>query len=129
MPGQHIAVVNDDPTFLSFMEDLLKGEGYPATFWATGEMAFGMIRDRQPDVVVLDIRMETPDAGLVILEMMRLDRGTVHIPVIVCSADLVFLHMQQERLHALNCEVLEKPFSIDALLGMLARFIGPPSGE
>jgi CheY-like chemotaxis protein len=126
MPGQHIAVVNDDPTFLSFMEDLLKEEGYPAAFWATGEMAFRMIRDRQPDVVALDIRMEAPDAGLVILEMMRLDRGTAHIPVIVCSADLAFLRMQLERLHALNCAVLENPFSIDGLLAMLAHFIGPP---
>jgi DNA-binding NtrC family response regulator len=85
-----------------------------------------MIRARQPDVVVLGIRLDTPDASLRTLEMVRMSRQTAHIPVIVYSADLAFLQMQRERLRALNCDVLEKPFAIDALLAMVARFIGPP---
>ncbi len=65
MQQQSIALVNDDPAMLEFLRTLLIEEGYPASalFWTTGEAAYELIRDQQPGVVVLDIRMERPDSG------------------------------------------------------------------
>jgi CheY-like chemotaxis protein len=68
----------------------------------------------------LDIRLGTPETGWTILELVRLDPATAQIPVIVCSADTIFLRAKEEALHALHCDILEKPCDLDALLRTIA---------
>jgi CheY-like chemotaxis protein len=122
-----IAVVNDDTTFLTLMCELLEEEGYRAVAWREGHNAYEMIKRERPDLVVLDIRMERPDVGWQLLEVLELDPATRPIPVIVCSADVVFLRAKAARLAALGCAVLEKPFDLDGLLALVAAGVGPPA--
>jgi CheY-like chemotaxis protein len=126
MAGKRITVINDNTAFLAFMQELLTEEGYETTIWTASETAHDMVVNQRPDLVVLDIRMEHPDSGLIVLEMLRMDPKTEEIPVIVCSADLPFLRSQVERLRSLHCEVQEKPFRLDDLLDKIAAFIGRP---
>jgi CheY-like chemotaxis protein len=126
MAGKRIAVINDNTAFLAFMQELLTEEGYETTIWTASETAHDMVVNQRPDLVVLDIRMEHPDSGLIVLEMLRMDPKTEEIPVIVCSADLPFLRSQAEHLRSLHCEVQEKPFRLDDLLDKIAAFIGRP---
>jgi DNA-binding NtrC family response regulator len=53
--------------------------------------------------------------------MLRLHRDTVHLPVIVCSADTPFLMVKAHELRAHRCDILHKPFSIDDLLATILR--------
>ena len=113
-----IAVVNDDSAFIDLMSELLYDEGYTTIPHKVGNTAYDMIRDKQPDLVILDIRLETPDSGWVVLDLMRLDPVTNKIPVIVCSGDVVFLRAKEAQLRTKDCFVLEKPFDLDQLLTM-----------
>ncbi len=121
-----IAVINDDTAFLQLMLDLLTDEGYDVSLHIEGAGAHHQVREESPDLIILDIRLEQPDSGWMVLEMVRLDPRTVHIPVIVCSADSVQLQTKREMLREQRCEILEKPFDLDALLQLIARLIGPP---
>ncbi|MDP9353422.1 MAG: hypothetical protein M3P51_18025, partial [Chloroflexota bacterium] len=50
----HIAVVNDDTTFLRLMDELLRGEeGYEVSTCFVGSEAYRFVRELQPDLVVL----------------------------------------------------------------------------
>ncbi len=122
----HIAVINDDTAFLQLMLDLLTDVGYDVTLHREGAGAHQQVRHEHPDLVILDIRMERPDSGWLVLEMLRLDPSTSEIPVIVCSADSHQLRDKHEMLRAQNCEPLEKPFDLDALLALVRRLVGPP---
>ena len=122
----HIAVINDDTAFLQLMLDLLTDVGYDVTLHREGAGAHQQVRHEHPDLVILDIRMEQPDSGWLVLEMLRLDPATGDIPVIVCSADSHQLRDKNEMLRAQNCETLEKPFDLDALLVLVRRLVGPP---
>jgi CheY-like chemotaxis protein len=82
-----------------------------------------MIRGMQPDLVVLDIRMEHPESGWVVLDLVRLDPKTTHIPVIVCTADAQFVRERSEHLREKRAEVLHKPFDLDDLLEMVRRVL------
>lgn len=113
-----IAVVNDDSAFIDLMSELLSDEGYTTIPHKVGNTAYDMIRAKQPDLVILDIRLEKPDSGWVVLDLMRLDPATTKIPVIICSGDVVFLRAKQEQLRAKDCFILEKPFDLDQLLAM-----------
>ena len=116
MPQPLIAVMNDDTDFLALMYELLTGEGYRCLICKESARVYPLIKEQHPDLVILDIRMGNPEAGWTILELLRLDPATASMPVIVCSADTIFLRAKEAALRALHCDILEKPFNLDALL-------------
>jgi DNA-binding response OmpR family regulator len=113
-----IAVVDNDLPFLNLMQELLTEEGFRVILHHEGDTAYALIRKEQPDLVILDIRLEHPEAGWKVLELIRLDPETTHIPVIVCSADSS-LREKAAMLQDQRCEMLEKPFDLDRLLGTI----------
>ena len=121
MAEQTIAVVNNDTDFLALMNDLLTLEGYRTTVCREGDRAYAFVKEIQPDLVVLDVRLNHAEQGWTILELLRLDPATTRIPVIVCSADAQFLREKAVSLRDLRCDTLEKPFDLDMLLEKVAR--------
>jgi two-component system, cell cycle response regulator len=87
MAAPLVAVVNDDTEFLDLMNLLLTDQGYQTILHSEGKTAYRMIRQRKPDLVILYLRLEHPEGGWKIMELLRLDPDTTHIPVIVCAAD------------------------------------------
>ena len=115
-----IAVVNDDTDFLELMRDLLELEGYDVRTHKVALNAYAALKADHPDLIILDIRMETPEAGWQLLELLQLNPVTVTIPVIVCSADAPFLRAKEAHLHSRGCHTLEKPFNLDELLAIVS---------
>jgi len=124
----HIAVVNDDTTFLRLMDELLgKEEGYRVSTSFVGGEAHAFVREAQPDLVVLDLVFgNSAEQGWRTLDMLTLDPATRRIPVIVCSAATLQLHQHADWLRRFDVEVLPKPFDLDALLEMVATTLGEP---
>ncbi|HEX5504683.1 MAG TPA: response regulator [Thermomicrobiales bacterium] len=120
MAGPLIAVMNDDTAFLDLMHRLLTWEDYRCFVCKESERAYPLIKERRPDLVILDIRMGNPEAGWQVLELLRLDPATTRIPVLVCSADAPSLRAKEGALRALRCDVLEKPFDLATLLAKVA---------
>ena len=121
-----IAVINDDTAFLGLMRELLEQEeGYEVQICREANRAYEFVKGLQPDLVILDVRVGHEEGGWTILELLTLDPATRPIPVIVCSAALHSLTEHQPLLEQYGCEVLAKPFDLDALLkkveGALAR--------
>ncbi len=121
-----VTVINDDTAFLALMHDVLEDAGYEVSLHREGAQAHPQVKEEQPDLIILDIRMEHPDSGWLVLELLRLDPATADLPVIVCSADTLALKAKDEMLRRQGCEVLEKPFDLDMLLSMVDEKIGPP---
>ncbi len=123
-----IAVVNDDPAFLELMQDLLNDENYSTVLLREGNGAYDAIRQQRPELVILDLRLEHPEAGWKTLELVRLDPETTDIPVIVCSADTRALHDKEDWLRDRDVKILEKPFNLDDLLELVRDAVGSPTG-
>lgn len=122
-----IAVVNDDTAYLELMHDLLEvEEGYTVSICKEAGGAYEFVKQSQPDLVILDIRVGHEENGWTILELLTLDPATRPIPVIVCSAAVNSLHEHDALLQQYDCEVLAKPFDLDVLLAKvkaaLARY-------
>lgn len=110
-----IVVVNDDTTFLTLMAQIIEDEGWEAIVLREGTTAYERVKQEQPDLVILDLRLEQPDAGWKVLEMVKLDPETSHIPVIVCSAAMDDLRLREDWLADHGVTTLLKPFDIDDL--------------
>lgn len=124
MARQKIFVVNDDTQFLRLMELVLSESGYDVTTIFEAGPAFELIRASMPDLVIMDVRMATPEDGLDIIEMMRLSRHTMEIPVIVCSADHDRMRGMEAHLRTQHCWLLLKPFNLDDLQNLVDEVIG-----
>ena len=116
-----IVVINDDTDFLSLMSELLTEVGeYDVEVCREGDHAYQLVMEQQPDLVILDIRIEGQEKGWAILECLTLDPKTKPIPLIVCSAAIRELQAHQEMLDRYGIDVLTKPFDLDLLLEKVA---------
>jgi CheY-like chemotaxis protein len=121
-----IAVVDQDTTYIDTLCEILADQGYAVVCCRNGHEVQSMIRHEQPDVVILDIRRENPEAGWNALQLMRLVPATQDIPVIVCSADSRYLKAHEQQLRKYRSEILYKPFDLDELLAKITLVVGPP---
>ena len=128
-----LAVINDDTVFLQLMHELLQDEeGYEVFICREWDNAYGFVKDHQPDLVILDIRIGGEEHGWTILNLLTLDPHTRPIPVIVCSAAIQSLHEHQSWLDRFGICALPKPFDLDTLLETVSRMLaerGGPSGN
>ncbi len=123
-PRPLICIIEDDAALQQLLHEVLLAEGYETVGWDRGEGAFEFLRMVQPDLVILDLWLEHPDAGRMVLELLTVDPATQHLPVIVCSAHQQLLRAQANHLHAQGYVLLEKPYAMDDLLAQIRAVLG-----
>jgi CheY-like chemotaxis protein len=80
----HILLVEDDPAVAGMYRLKLEMEGYRVTVTADGEEGLRVAREQKPNLIFLDVRLPKMD-GMTVLEAMRGDDRTRHIPVLILS--------------------------------------------
>lgn len=116
-----IALIDNDASYLETMQALLTLEHHKVMTHTVASTAFDLIRNKQPDLVILDMRLDDPESGWMILDRMRLDPRTAPIPVIMCSGDRQMLERNAEYLQEQGCCLLAKPFKIPQLLALMTE--------
>ena len=82
--GRILLVVEDDRQFAGIVRDLAHEMGFQCLVAATAEEALELARAYKPSAVVLDVGL--PDqSGLAVLDRLKRDTATRHIPVHVVS--------------------------------------------
>lgn len=79
-----VLFVEDDPSVAQMYKLKLELDGYKVEVAQDGELALKMATDNPPDMIFLDIRLPKMD-GLAVLEALRKDAKTTHIPVVILS--------------------------------------------
>ena len=79
-----IAVIEDETILGELIEQELKSQGYEVVSASDGEAGLALIRDYQPDLVLLDLLMPVM-SGYDVLKELSHSQELCHIPVIVIS--------------------------------------------
>jgi DNA-binding response OmpR family regulator len=124
----HIMVVNDSVEFLQLMEDLLTDQGYEVSIVEKGAGTRAAAKRLQPDLLIIDVRMPDLD-GFEVLNLLQLDPETAAIPVLVCTAAVQDVQVQEPMLRDRGIPVLFKPFDIDELLNTVRRLLDQSPAE
>jgi DNA-binding response OmpR family regulator len=124
--SSRIVVIDPDLAILALMHDLLAPAGYRVACASTTAAGYCAIRQERPVLVIVEPRLETPDAGRRLIERLRAEADTADLPIIACSADHRRLHPQPAWLRARNCTTLAKPFTLEELLGRVAAALTAP---
>jgi two-component system response regulator MprA len=123
----YILVVDDDPEIASFLKRGLAYEGYTVDTASDGSQALVKAREKEPDLVILDIMMPGIDG----IEVSKRLRQASNVPIIMLTAK----GTTADRVAGLDSgadDYLVKPFSLDELLARvraLCRRHEPGNGE
>jgi two-component system alkaline phosphatase synthesis response regulator PhoP len=66
-----ILIIDDDPDFIATVRTVLEGAGYGVIEAHTGADGLEKVRDGEPDLVVLDVMMESSTAGYGVNELLK----------------------------------------------------------
>jgi signal transduction histidine kinase/CheY-like chemotaxis protein len=106
-----VLIVEDDPTFAAILLEIAHESGLKGVLSGAGAGTLAMARKLQPDAITLDLGLSDID-GSVLLDLLKHDPDTQHIPVHVISG-------KEEAAGALALGAIgstEKPASREALL-------------
>ncbi|RMF71569.1 MAG: DNA-binding response regulator [Acidobacteria bacterium] len=123
--GARILVVEDDASLRAGLERALTGAGYGVETAIRGADALRVIRERPPDLVVLDLMLPGHD-GMFVLERARREGYTG--PVIILSARSSL----EDKLRGLELgadDYVTKPFDLEELLARIAVRLRRSQGE
>jgi two-component system alkaline phosphatase synthesis response regulator PhoP len=118
-----ILCIEDEADVLALVSHLLTRAGYHVETAATGRDALARIARRAPTLILLDLMLPDID-GFALCEILRQDRATATIPIMLLSGwtSREARHVGLE-LGALDYVV--KPFSPRDLLQRVTRLLGP----
>jgi CheY-like chemotaxis protein len=108
-----ILLVEDEPLIASFVGRGLRAEGYATSVAIGGDEAVVELRERDWDLVILDLMLPGLDGFAVLAKALEFDP---HLPVLVLSAQ-TGVAMKVAALDAGAIDYLAKPFSFDELRG------------
>ena len=126
MEGLKVLLIDDETEFVTTLAERLELRGFDVRTAEDGEAGLRMVQEREPQVVVLDLRMP----GLGGMEVLdRLHRGHASIPVILLTG----MGSTREGIEGMQrgaFDFMIKPVDIDALLAKIGEAVeGRAGGE
>jgi len=111
---RNILIVDDEPSAIRFLSDILKKEGYKVRIALDAKTAIDTIKTKLPDLILLDINL--PDMnGFEICQQLKASELYKNIPVIFLSAqgDIVD---KVKGFKVGGIDYITKPFSLEEVL-------------
>jgi DNA-binding response OmpR family regulator len=119
-----ILVINDTQELLEMFRLLLEQDGYEVVLSGIPILKVKQIEEIEPDLIVLDMIFGEHRSGWQMLQMLKMQRSTAHIPVVVCTAALREVQEQEGYLVTQGVLVIYKPFDIDEFLTLIKQALG-----
>lgn len=119
-------IVEDDPQISLLLREVLTSNGYDVAQVDDGALAAGAVRALRPAVVLLDIGLPNVH-GLEVLEELKRDLDTAHVPIILVTAWWTADLASRARAMGAAC-MLAKPFELAQVeAAVLATRSGEPA--
>jgi CheY-like chemotaxis protein len=115
-PAREVLVVDDDPALGRLLKVILITAGFSVRVAENGARALDMVRERAPDIVVLDLQMPVMDGRDFYREFRLLGHAA---PVVILSAYNAAAARDELGADA----ALNKPFDPEALVTEASRLI------
>lgn len=116
-----ILVVEDDLELVELLRFNLANAGFSVAVAGDGGEALKKARSVFPDIILLDLMLPELD-GFAVCEILRRDKATTAIPIIILTA----MSSQLARVAGLGAganDYITKPFSLKHLLGRIESLL------
>ena len=120
-----ILIVDDDPDFVSTTRIVLERAGHEVIHAPSGDAGYERAKAEQPDLMVLDVIMDSVLDGVSTSERMHDDPGLRDMPIImvtsIANTDYLALFPTDESIHI--DAFLTKPIAPAELLRQIGRLL------
>lgn len=119
-----ILYIDDERPTLDLIAQALKFAGYSITGVTSGEQGLALMRERKPDLLLLDLMMPHI-SGWDVYRIMKSEEALADIPVIVITARVI----SQDRILIEGLppvdDYVTKPFDVKRLIRAIQQFVPP----
>lgn len=102
----HVAIIEDDRSLASLLNEELKDNGFHVVHYTEGETAVSSITEQLPDAVVVDIMLDHSIDGWTVIKKLKENPKTEKIPIFISTA----LDEQEKGQHLGADGYLVKPY-------------------
>jgi DNA-binding response OmpR family regulator len=113
-----VLIIEDDTAIRGLVAELLIGEGYAVVEAADSREGLRCAQQLKPDLILLDLGLPLT-LGLDVLETLRSNQETRHIPVVVVSGHRDLARREVSG----SAGLIEKPFDLANLLDHVERLV------
>jgi CheY-like chemotaxis protein len=108
-----VAIIEDSTEMRQLMAEILGAQGIYEVAGFEGTTVTD-VRQADPAVIILDLRLGDPAGGWSLLQEIRGDPELSAVPVILCTADAAQIRERHHQLAQMpGVFILEKPFTVD----------------
>lgn len=135
---KNILVFDDDKEMCAELSDILQDEGYLVDLANNGHDGLSMVRNKNYNVVLLDLKMEGMD-GYDILKRLKSGYPGLNVVVVTGSAvgrknvlnEILAGPEDPQKIEALKCadHVINKPFDVNSLLSIISGLVNEKTGK
>jgi two-component system response regulator AtoC len=109
--GKRVLIADDEKNMRWVLGEALTAEGYEVSEAVDGKAALSAVKESEPDLMVLDHKMPSPD-GMEVLRRIRADGHTFPIIMLTAHGNVA---TAVEAMKAGATEYVTKPFDLDEL--------------
>ena len=130
--SKSVLIVDDEMSNVKYLAALMREHGYTPYFACDGSEGFDRIKEKKPDLIILDILMPRL-SGFGLFKILKEDDDLKKIPVIMLTAVSNVTGVDMKRKGKLKSIIgtepdiyIEKPVEPEELIGAVKQLIGEP---
>jgi DNA-binding response OmpR family regulator len=117
-----IIIIDDDPDILDASSLVLNSKGYETITASNPDDGFKMVKDNNPDLIILDVMMNEPDDGFFLAQKFRKEKIMVPIIMYTSISKATGMDFGKSDLVPVD-EYVEKPISPDELIEKVEKLL------
>ncbi len=113
-----VLLIDDEASFVKVIAWKLEQKGFDILTAEDGVVGLETAQANKPDLILLDFMLPKLN-GLLVLEKLKADSETAHIPVIVMTAAIGSDQKMQELMDKGALQCITKPYDLNELLAII----------
>jgi DNA-binding response OmpR family regulator len=110
-----IAIIDDDPDILDASTLVLKSKGYDVMTANNPNDGYKIVKDKKPDLIILDVMMDEPDDGFYLAQKFRKEGIKIPILMYTSVSKAIGLDFGKSEMVPVD-DFVEKPISPEELI-------------
>ena len=117
-----IAVIDDDPDIREASSLVLNSKGYSVIIASNPKDGYTIVKEQNPDLIILDVMMDEPDDGFFLAQKFRKENIKTPIIMYTSISKTVGMDFGANEMVPVD-EFVEKPISPEQLLQKVEKFL------
>jgi len=117
-----IAVIDDDHDILDVSSLVLSAKGYEVITADNPDDGYKIVKEKKPDLIILDVMMNEPDDGFFLAQKFRKEKFEIPIIMYTSVSKALGLEFAAGEMIPVD-EFIEKPISPDTLIDKVEKLL------